>query len=161
MRESHWLAAPDPNSRTWHSTVAVGTVLILCRFSKSIASHKNVHLIDKMENIMAINRLFCKFHHSGPPATALLEKVYRTIFHHQNRRLQNRGHYVHLNNTYFYFFYKSIKETWPLKKMLIFCTDPSCHKWFPDFLLVNQNSFTAAYPINCQNKPVLPAWICT
>ena len=34
------------------------------------------------------------------------------------------------------------KETWPLKKMYISCTGPSCHKWFPDFLLVKQNSFT-------------------
>ena len=53
------------------------------------------------------------------------------------------------------------KETWPLKKMYVFCTDPSCHKWFPDYLLVKQYSFITAYPMNCQNKPVLPAWICT
>ena len=46
------------------------------------------------------------------------------------------------------------KETWPLKKMYISCTDPSCHNWFPDFLLVTQNSFTTAYPMNCQNKLV-------
>ena len=52
------------------------------------------------------------------------------------------------------------KETWPLKKMYISCTDPSCHIWFPDFLLVKQNSFSTATLI-CQNKPVLAAWICT
>ena len=46
------------------------------------------------------------------------------------------------------------KETWPLKKIYISCTDPSCHNWFPDFLLVRQNSFTTAYPMNCQNKLV-------
>ena len=45
-------------------------------------------------------------------------------------------------------------ETWPLKKMYISCTDPSCHNWFPDFLLVRHNSFTTAYPMNCQNKLV-------
>ena len=38
--------------------------------------------------------------------------------------------------------------------MYISCTDPSFHNWFPDFLLVRQNSFTTAYPINCQNKLV-------
>ena len=43
---------------------------------------------------------------------------------------------------------------WPLKKMYISCTDPSCHNWFPDFLVVRQNSFTTAYPMNCQNKLV-------
>ena len=37
----------------------------------------------------------------------------------------------------------------------------SCHNWFPDFLLVRQNSFNTAYPMNCQNKPVLAAWIRT
>jgi len=47
-----------------------------------------------------------------------------------------------------------LKETWPLKKMYILCTDPSCHNWFPDFLLVRQNSFTTVYPINCQIKLV-------
>ena len=46
------------------------------------------------------------------------------------------------------------KEMWPLKKMYISCTDPSCHNWFPDFLLVRQNSFTIAYPMSCQNKLV-------
>jgi hypothetical protein len=34
------------------------------------------------------------------------------------------------------------KENWPLKKMYISCAGPSCHNWFPDFLLVKQNSFT-------------------
>ena len=43
---------------------------------------------------------------------------------------------------------------WPHKKMYISCTDPSCHNWFPDFLLVRQNSFSAAYPMSCQNKLV-------
>ena len=38
--------------------------------------------------------------------------------------------------------------------MYISCTDPSCHNWVPDFLLVRQNSFTAAYPMNWQNKLV-------
>ena len=59
------------------------------------------------------------------------------------------------------FFYNNIctyikgvwKETWPLKKMYVSCTDPSCHKWFHDFLLVRQNSFNTAYPMNYQNKP--------
>ena len=43
---------------------------------------------------------------------------------------------------------------WPLKKIYISCTGPSCHNWFTDFLLVRQNSFTTAYPMNCQNKLV-------
>ena len=55
----------------------------------------------------------------------------------------------------------NLKETWPLKKMYVFCTDPSCHNWIPDFLLVKQNSFNTAYLMNFQNKPVLAAWICT
>ena len=38
--------------------------------------------------------------------------------------------------------------------MYISCTDPSCHNWFLDFLLVRQNSFTTAYPMNSQNKLV-------
>ena len=46
-----------------------------------------------------------------------------------------------------------------LSKMYIFCTDSSCQNWFPDFLLVKQNSFTTAYPMNQQNKPVLMLWI--
>ena len=46
------------------------------------------------------------------------------------------------------------KETWPLKKMYISCTGPSCLNCFPDFLLVKQNSFTTACPMNCQNKLV-------
>ena len=54
-----------------------------------------------------------------------------------------------------------LKETWPLKKMYVSSTDPSCQNWFPDFLLVTQNSFTTAYPMNCQNNPVLAAWIRT
>ena len=45
-----------------------------------------------------------------------------------------------------------LKETWPLKKMYILCTDPSYHNLFSDFLLVRQNSFTTVYPMNCQNK---------
>ena len=48
----------------------------------------------------------------------------------------------------------ALKETWPLKKMYISCTNPSCHNWFPDFLLVRQNSFATAYPMNYQNKLV-------
>ena len=47
------------------------------------------------------------------------------------------------------------------QEMYVSCTDPSCHNWFPDFLLVTQNSFTTAYPLNCQSKPVLAAWIRT
>ena len=47
-----------------------------------------------------------------------------------------------------------LKETWLLRKMYISCTDQRCHNWFPDFLLVRQNSFTTAYPMNCQNKLV-------
>jgi len=39
-----------------------------------------------------------------------------------------------------------LKETWPLKKMYVSYTGPSCHNWFPDFLLVRQNSFTPASP---------------
>ena len=31
---------------------------------------------------------------------------------------------------------------WPLKKMYISYIDPSCHNWFPDFLLVRQNSLS-------------------
>ena len=54
----------------------------------------------------------------------------------------------------------NVKETWHLKKMYDSCTDPSYHNWLPDFLLVRQNSFTT-YPINCQNKLVLAAWIRT
>ena len=38
--------------------------------------------------------------------------------------------------------------------MYISCTDLSCHNWFPDFQLVRQNSFTTAYPMNCQHKLV-------
>ena len=45
--------------------------------------------------------------------------------------------------------------------MYISCTDSSCQNYFPDFLLVNQNSFTIGYPMNCLNKPVLAPWICT
>ena len=37
-----------------------------------------------------------------------------------------------------------LKEMWPLKKMYVSCTDLSCHNWFPDFLLLRQNSFTIA-----------------
>ena len=48
-----------------------------------------------------------------------------------------------------------------LRKMYISCTGPSFHNLFSDFLLVKQNSFTTAFPMNCQNKPVLAAWICT
>ena len=51
-------------------------------------------------------------------------------------------------------FFPLTKETWPLKKMYVSCTDPSCHNQFPDFLLVRQNSFATAYPMNYQNKLV-------
>ena len=71
------------------------------------------------------------FHSSGG--------VYKWIF---------PGIYIFWENT------KLTKETWPLKKMYISCTDSSCHNWFPDFLLVRQNSFTTAHPMNCQNKLV-------
>ena len=54
-----------------------------------------------------------------------------------------------------------LKETWPLKKIHISCTGPSCQNWLPDFLLVKQNSFTTVYPMTCQNKPASAAWICT
>ena len=49
---------------------------------------------------------------------------------------------------------KIAKATLPLKKMYISCTDPSCNNWFPDFLLVRQNSFTTGYPMNFQKKLV-------
>ena len=45
-------------------------------------------------------------------------------------------------------------KLWPLKKMYISCTEPSCHNWLPDFQLVRRNSFTTAYPMNCQHKLV-------
>ena len=84
--------------------------------------------------------------------------------------MQNRNNislfasrYLHLSFEIFLFFLSSrctdtmlsaiktrTKETWPLKKVYILCTDPS----FPDFLLVRQNSFTTAYPMNCPNKLV-------
>ena len=38
--------------------------------------------------------------------------------------------------------------------MYISCTEPSCHNGLPDFQLVRRNSFTTAYPMNCQHKLV-------
>ena len=63
--------------------------------------------------------------------------------------------YYHLSIFFLQIIHNKIpKETWPFKKMYISCTDPSCHNWFTNFLLVRQNSFTTAYPMNCQNKLV-------
>ena len=64
-----------------------------------------------------------------------------------------RGNWLHLDNhTGLCCLPARSNQRRPLKKMYISCTGPSCHNWFPDFLLVRKNSFTTAYPMNCQNK---------
>jgi hypothetical protein len=38
-----------------------------------------------------------------------------------------------------------------LKMNIFYCTNSSCQIWFQNFLLVKQNNFTPAYPMNWQN----------
>ena len=52
------------------------------------------------------------------------------------------GNYLNVNFKIYLLKYSYLAKTWPLKKMYISCTGPSCLNWFPDFLLVKQNSFT-------------------